>query len=367
MRVLHVLNAFSAGGMENGVANLSHGLFRKGIVFGICALTQTDSFTLRLHPSVTIHQIDRGQGLDLSIWAAIKRIVVEHKYDVLHTHNWTGLIYGVPAGLWAGIPILHGEHSELFEWEKTLYRLAIRRLAYCWCNKVHILSEGQFSQLKRYRLLEGIDAVAISNGTDVARFNPSNQEGARLKLGLPEKGFFIGLVGRMVATKRHEFMLEAFLEAGTKEESLHLVFVGSGGNIERKVRELCENHQLSNRIHWLGAHDDMPTVYSSLNILAIPSVNEGMANVALESMACGVPVLANQVCGISEVIDDGVNGFVSPMFSSSMLACRIVKLFNERDSLPEISVSARSKILAKFSINQMVAAYASIYENLFQK
>jgi glycosyltransferase involved in cell wall biosynthesis len=364
MKVLHVVNAFSAGGMENGVANLSHGLFKRGISTGICALTFADAFTQRLHPSVIIHQIDRGDRLDLGIWASIRRIVEEHKYDVLHTHNWTGLIYGVPAALWAGIPVLHGEHAELFDWEKTPYRLALRRLAYCWCNKIHVLSQGQYSELKCHRLLEGIDAVAISNGTDEDKFCPSKRQEARFKLGLPEKGFFIGLVGRMVATKRHEFMLEAFLEAGTEEKSLHLVCVGSGGNIENKIRMLCENHPLSNRIHWLGSRDDMPTVYNSLDILAMPSVNEGMPNVALESMACGVPVLANQVCGISEIIDDGVDGFISQMIRPTILARRMLELFNEKENLPIISVRARSKILAKFSFNQMVDTYAAIYRDL---
>jgi len=367
MKVLHVVNAFSAGGMENGVANLTHGLYTSGIMSGICVLTKADSFAQRLHPSVRIHEINRSKGLDFSIWASINRLVVENKYDLLHTHNWTGLIYGVFAALRTGTPILHGEHSELFDWEKTPFRLALRRLAYCWCDKVHMLSKGQHSQLKQYKLLEGIDAIAISNGTDTEKFKPSNQEDARLKLGLPEKGFFIGVVGRMVETKRHEFMLEAFLEAGRKVSSLQLVFAGSGGNIEQKIKELCKSHPLSERIHWLGARDDMPTVYNSFNLLAIPSVNEGMANVALESMACGVPVLANQVCGISEVIDNELDGYVSPMISPSILAQHIVELFNGRAALHEVSVNARLKILAKFSINNMLNTYALIYKDLYRR
>lgn len=364
MKVLHVVNAYTAGGMENGIANLTQGLYERGIVADVCVLTRADGFAKRLHPSVNVFELGRKKGLDPSIWLKIAQLISRNNYDVIHTHNWTGLIYGVPPSVWSGVPVIHGEHSELFDWEQHPIRLLLRRLFYHWCGTVHVLSRAQLAQLQSYRILEGVDALAISNGTDTIKFSPQDQMQARSKLGLPEDSFNIGIVGRLVETKRHSFLLESFLEAGQRLGNLHLVIAGSGGDIEKKVFEICKNHPLSKRIHWLGACDEMASIYNALNILIIPSVNEGMPNVALEAMACGVSVVANQVCGISQIIDHENDGIVIPMENPSNLADSIINIVNDRKALKRRGELARIKIVERFSLNRMLEHYASAYAKL---
>jgi glycosyltransferase involved in cell wall biosynthesis len=364
MKVLHVVNAYTAGGMENGIANLTHGLYERGITADVCVLTRADGFAGRLHPSANVYEFDRKKGLDPSIWLKVAKLISMNNYDVIHTHNWTGMIYGVPPSLWSGIPVIHGEHSELFDWEQHPLRLLLRRLFYHWCATVHVLSRAQLQQLQSYRILEGVDALAISNGTDTIKFSPQDQVQARSKLGLPKDSFIVGIVGRLVETKRHGFLLDSFLEAGQRLANLHLVIAGSGGNIEKKVFEECENHPLSKRIHWLGARDEMPSIYNALDLLVIPSVNEGMTNVALEAMACGVSVVANQVCGISQIIDHENDGMVIPMNSPSNLADVIIEMANNRKALKKRGEQARIKIVERFSLSHMLDQYASAYAML---
>lgn len=367
MKILHVVNAYAAGGMENGIANLTHGLYEKGILSDICVLTQADAFAKRLHPSVNIYELARNKGFDPSIWLKISQLIKQNKYDIIHTHNWTGMIYGVPPALWFGTPILHGEHSELFDWEKHPLRLLLRRLFYRWCSAVHVLSKGQLLQLQSDRVLEGIDVFAISNGTDTEKFTPQSLVQARSKLGLPENGFIIGIVGRLVETKRHSFLLDSFFEAGKKMTDLHLVVAGSGGNIEKQIFKKCQDHPLSERIHWLGARDDMPSIYNALNFLVITSINEGMANVALESMACGVSVVANRVCGISQVIDHKHDGLVISMHNPSSFAESIIKIAKDKNALKRRGELARMKIVKQFSLNSMVEQYGSAYARLLNR
>lgn len=364
MKVLHVVNAYSAGGMENGIANLTHGLYEKGIVTDVCALTRADEFARRLHWSVNVFELERKKGIDFNVWLKLKQLILKNSYDIIHTHNWTGMIYGVLPSLLAGVPVIHGEHSELFDWERHSFRIQLRKLFYRWCGIVHVISHAQLLQLQSNKILEGIDALAISNGTDVAKFSPHNQQKARLQLGLPEDGIMIGIVGRLVETKRHNFLLDSFLEAGKKVHNLHLVIAGSGGNLERQIFDNCKYHPLSKRIHWLGARDDMPSVYNSLNFLIIPSINEGMTNVALEAMACGIPVVANQVCGISQIIDHRYDGVVIPMYAPANLAEAIIEISKNGKELSKLGERARLKIVKHFSLNCMVDQYALAYGKL---
>jgi glycosyltransferase involved in cell wall biosynthesis len=361
LRVLHIVNAFSAGGMENGVANLSNWLKRSDVQMDVCTLTKADQFVNRLHPDVKVVALGRGDEVSISIWRKLVKVIRAGKYDAVHTHNWTGLIYGVPSAWLCRVPVLHGEHSEMFEWEKSPRRLWLRRMFYRWCRIVHVISNDQKLQLQHYGLTVGVDLRCMPNGTDTLKFQPGNRQVARAALQLPGEGFFVGIVGRLVSTKRHELLLKAFEQAGQQVPAMHLVLAGSGGAQEEDIRRLCANHPFRERIHWLGGRDDMPTVYQSLDLLALTSVNEGMPNVVLEAMASGVPVLANQVCGIEQIIHDGVNGRVAAMDRPETLAAMLAALSANALGLCAMGTRARERIVDHFSMHVMSARYKAAY------
>ncbi len=361
LRVLHIVNAFSAGGMENGVANLSNWLGRKGVQMDVCALTKADKFASRLPATTKVSALNRGDGVNTSVWRKIMSVIRAGNYQVVHTHNWTGLIYGVPAAVLCRVPVIHGEHSELFPWEKSPRRLLLRRLLYRWCRMVHVLSDDQFRQLQWCGLDRGIDLRCFPNGTDTDEFQPGDTLAARAALQLPAEGFLVGIVGRMVPTKRHCLLLKAFEQAGRQVPQMRLVLAGSGGALESGIRQQCLDHPLRDRIHWLGGRDDMPTVYQSLNLLALPSENEGMPNVALEAMASGVPVLANRVCGMEQIIRDDVDGRIVALDRPETLASLLTGLHADPGGLLAMGIRARQRIVDDFSLHAMSTRYEAAY------
>ncbi len=361
IRVLHIVNAFSAGGMENGVANLSHWISRSSVEMDVCSLTKVDQFRSRLHPAVNLTALGRGSGVNCSIWSKIMKVIKAGRYQVIHTHNWAGLIYGVPAAFFCRVPVIHGEHSELVRWEKRPRRLFMRKFLYRFCRMVHVISEDQKRELQTYDLSPGKELICLPNGTDTVKFHPGNKAAARAVLKLPSEGFLVGIVGRLVPTKRHQLLLKAFEQVGKQVPDMHLLLAGSGGALEADIRQLCDDHPLRERVHWLGGRDDMPTVYQSLDLLALPSDNEGMPNVALESMACGVPVLANQVCGIEQIINDGKDGRVAAMDRPEGLAELLKELHSDATKLKDLSIGARQRIVDHFSMHSMSSRYEAVY------
>jgi teichuronic acid biosynthesis glycosyltransferase TuaC len=149
--------------------------------------------------------------------------------------------------------------------------------------------------------------TVLRNGVDSELFYPENRVSARRKLGLPEDAAIIISVGNLVAVKRNFLALEA----AARIEDLHLVFVGRGPErpeLERAARE----RQISHRVWFL---EEMPQerlrdVYSAANALVLASEREGWPNVLLESAACGTPVVAFEVGGVPEIIDDPAIGTV---------------------------------------------------------
>jgi len=361
IRVLHVVNAFSAGGMENGVANLSQWISRSNVEMDVCSLTVVDQFRSRLHADVKLTALGRGNGVNGSIWSKIMKLIKDGRYQVIHTHNWAGLIYGVPAAFFCRVPVIHGEHSELVSWEKSPRRLFMRKFLYRFCRMVHVISEDQKRQLLTHGLRSGKEVLCLPNGTDTVKFRPGDKSSARAILKLPSKGFFVGIVGRLVPTKRHHLLLKAFEQVGQELPEMHLLLAGSGGALEADIRQQCADHPLRERVHWLGGRDDMPTVYQSLDLLALPSDNEGMPNVALEAMASGVPVLANQVCGIEQIINDGKDGRVAVMDRPEILAQLLKEMHSNAPKLQDMRIGARQRIVDHFSMDSMSSRYEAAY------
>jgi glycosyltransferase involved in cell wall biosynthesis len=237
----------------------------------------------------------------------------------------------------------------------------MRKFLYRFCRMVHVISEDQKRQLQTHDLSPGKELLCLPNGTDTVKFHPGNKAAARAVLKLPSEGFFVGIVGRLVPTKRHQLLLKAFEQVGQKVPDMHLMLAGSGGALEADIRQQCADHPLRERVHWLGGRDDMPTVYQSLDLLALPSDNEGMPNVALEAMACGVPVLANQVCGIEQIINDGKDGRVAAMDRPEGLAELLKELHSDATKLKDLSIGARQRIVDHFSMHSMSSRYEAVY------
>ena len=101
-----------------------------------------------------------------------------------------------------------------------------------------------------------------------------------------------------------------------------------------------------------------------MDLLVVPSVNEGMANAVLEGMACGVPVLAHRICGNSEMITHGTDGFVADLDTAGKLHAQLEQIVAEAPRLRTIGAAARRTAVERFSLMNMVQDYARLYREL---
>jgi glycosyltransferase involved in cell wall biosynthesis len=140
---------------------------------------------------------------------------------------------------------------------------------------------------------------ALRNGVDLVRFAVIDREQARQRLGLPAQGMVLVSVGHLVEVKGHHLVIELI----ARLPSAHLVIVGSGPWAER-LKSLAQSLGVQDRVHFAGSqpNDQLKTYYSAANALVLASSREGWANVLLEAMACGTPVVATRVNGTPEVV-----------------------------------------------------------------
>jgi glycosyltransferase involved in cell wall biosynthesis len=363
-KILHVVYFLEPGGMENGIVNITKGLDPREFESHFCCVDRKGAFSERLPHPENIHVLGRQSGFSLRALLKLACLVKHLKVNLVHSHNLGPLIYSaLGSGFGLSCPVIQGEHSLLTREECTKQRLRQRKLFYRGCREIHTVSAQLRDQLVKLSFPSDQISV-IRNGVDSAWFVPGPAQSARRQIGLghlPACAKIFGVVGRFGAFKRHAVLIEAFERLGGKHENIHLLVVGDGGPEKGRVYQQVAKSPFAERIHLAGFQNNTLPYYQAMDVLVIPSENEGMSNALLEAMSCGVPALAHDICGNSEVISSEVDGFIADLSSAEALAHELEKILAVQPKLDKMKQMAREKVLNLFSITKMVDQYAELY------
>jgi teichuronic acid biosynthesis glycosyltransferase TuaC len=172
--------------------------------------------------------------------------------------------------------------------------------------------------------------TVLRNGVDLERFRPMNREDARKALGIEHPT--LASVGHLVERKGHHHVIAAL----TQLPDMHLVIVGDGPE-RRALEQLAAKVGVTPRVRFTGAvdQDQLALVYNAVDALVLASSREGWANVLLESMACGTPVVASAVWGTPEVVASPQAGVLMPSLDAAGVVAGICQLFSALPSRPE--------------------------------
>ena len=264
---------------------------------------------------------------------------------------------------------VHGEHGydiHDIDGSSRKYRL-LRRLVSPFVQRFIPLSRD----LERYL----VDAVGvpsskvrrICNGVDAERFAPVAQ-----RLPLPDTQFaeddiVIGSVGRMEVVKDPLNLVRAFVmllerRPGLRQR-LRLVHIGDG-SLREAAQNLLAEAGLADRAWLPGTRGDVPEMLKGLDVFVLPSRNEGISNTILEAMACALPVVATDVGGNAELVEDGRTGAIVPPGDADALASAIEAYVSDAQRRREHGRRARERIEQQFSMQAMVANYLHVYDDV---
>lgn len=199
-------------------------------------------------------------------------------------------------------------------------------------------------------------AHVVQNGIDVNFYSRDEERGRciRGELGVADDEVLVGLVGRIDPVKNIENYIEAVRRAAQADRRLRFIIVGEGGSeLVASLRQQARMAGLDDRLAWLGVMQDMPAVYSALDISCSMSLGEGFSNVLAESMACEVPCIASDV-GDARILIDGC-GTVLPSNTPQAMAAAIVSMAKlSVDARRMLGKASRQRIVAHFSVPVMV-------------
>lgn len=310
---------------------------------------------------IRVFPLDVRSRFDMSAIRAMRRIFVDNKIDLFHSHDFKSDFYALAASRKLGIRRVATAHGSTRDsLMKRAYLFLDERIVFRFFTHIIAVSEELVEQLKGKGL--GANRVSlVENGLDLDSLYSG--EPLDLQLPIPAGSRVFSVVGRLFPDKGHRIFIEAFARLRNDYPEAIGLIVGDGPereSIERQVRALG----IEKRVLLLGVRSDMGNIYRHSDFLIIPSLREGLPYVLLEAMAMKVPVLATRVGQIPKLVEESKIGCLVPPGDAAALSQGMRQLLEMGREVDTWAEKARLLVEKKYSVESMTRQVEQIYQRV---
>lgn len=368
--VVHVIYALEAGGLENGLVNILNradpGRYRHAIV----CLTKSGSFESRITaPGIRVYALNKKPGTDIAMFLSLWRLLRTLKPAIVHTRNMAALEAHLLWPLFPRCKRVHGEHgrdvSDLHGTNKRY--IWLRRVLQPFIQRFICVSEDLAAWLRGTVQVPARKVTQIYNGVDHDRFAVYSADFSLLPPGFigDVEPVILGMVGRLAAVKDQRRLLCAIehILAQRPELSHRLrVIVIGDGPLRRELEDRARH--LGGMVWFAGERSDVPALMPLMGVFVLPSLGEGISNTILEAMSAGLPVVASDVGGNPELVEDGVTGRLFPVGDDKALAEVLLPLIDDATQRRDMGRAGRQRVCERHDWNRTVEAYLRVYDDV---
>ena len=342
MKVLHVLSSLNVGGAERfgiDIANVQ----RRHQKLDVSILSMGEHGE-PLEGEVIAQNILLTISSKLSVLRARIKMM-----DVVHVHSLHCLLRVLIASFGVNTKIVFTHHNnqvnKSLKWS-LIYKLASFRVD----TMVFVVKMAETKFLAEYPNFKG-QSITIANGVL-----------ERKQVKTKSNKFRLGLVGRFVPLKAQHILIEAISTLpDNSKKSISLTFFGTGDLLENN-RKLANIKIPDVEVTFSGFVTDRDEIYTNIDCLVVTSETEGLSLAILEAIASGTPIIASNVGGNSELVQDGVNGFLYEYSDIKRLSNHIANLVSENSMLETFIKANKEKFLVNYSLQQCAKKYLDIYQ-----
>ena len=358
-KVLLYTDTPNIGGAEKHMLLLAKYLKKKGhkvsLAFGkYSKLMQTqkefEPFCEQIYQIKTLHKHDPRH------FFALKKLLREGQFDLLHLHLWNpgSCRYAFFAATATGTPIITTEHDpfELHGIKKWIKKACLKRT-----SQTITVSSDNFRLLDDYYEVPKERLKLVPNGIEIDRFLDNHD-----KADLPvQKGDqVITCIAELHLRKGHRYLLEAFRKLQAEMPHLRLILVGRGP-AEAQLKTQAQDIP---NVHFLGWRDDIPQILRTSDIFILPSLREAFGLTVLEAMASGTIAVATNNGGTVDIIQDGVTGYLIPPSSAQAIYERLSIILKNPQQKADIEREAQHRLREKFTAEKMAEATLAVYQEV---
>jgi sugar transferase (PEP-CTERM/EpsH1 system associated) len=205
----------------------------------------------------------------------------------------------------------------------------------------------------------------ICNGVDIESFRPATEPQCNLGPNV-----VLGTVGRLEPIKDQIMLVRAFLHLvntdAVARARLRLAVIGDG-RLRKQAQQAVSEAGAESIVWFAGERNDIPELMRGLDLFVLPSLREGISNTILEAMASGLPVIATNVGGNSELVAEGETGMLVPPSNPVAMADAIHSYLKDPAKLRRHGQAGRKRAVEHFSLEKMVEGYLRVYDEVLRE
>jgi len=293
---------------------------------------------------------------------AVARYLRKHHFDIIHTHSTEAGIIGRFAASLAGVPaIVHTVHGEPFAPDRNdvleRFVLYCERAAARHTDRLVTNADAIAENYLRRGIGQPDQYTTVYSGIDLDAFRD-----AAPASDVTGEGVRVVMVGRLADGKGFEDLLAAVDRLNRDGLSVYLV---GDGPLRKKLQQEVTQRGLSESVHLLGHRDDIPAILAACDVFILPSYREGTPRVITEAMASGLPVIATEIAGIPEQIEDGTNGILIQPGDVTALVSGLERLAESSELREQFGTASQERV-ERFSVATMLSDIDTVYRESLQ-
>ncbi|MGL4514614.1 MAG: glycosyltransferase [Lacipirellulaceae bacterium] len=355
LKVVHVTFGLDVGGLEKMLLDFARVNDPRKVSPVFVSLGDggvvADEIRATGYPVVCLH---RPTGFRPGLVGQLRRVLLNTRADVVHTHDARALLYGAPAARISGVRrVIHTQHGQglgMSPRQQWMFASASRLVSRFVC-----VSDDAAAVARDY----GVPAdktTTIHNGVNLDRFPSDPPTDDPLLADRP-----IVTIARLSPEKGVTTLLKAISIAADDEPNLRALIAGEGPcrkELEAETRRL----RIDDRVEFLGHVRDIPGLLSGARLFVLPSDSEGVSLTLLEAMAARIAVVATSVGGTPEVVSDDETGVLVPPADPAAMSAAIVGLLRDGMRRERLAEAGRALVERQYDVRAVIDRYAELYE-----
>lgn len=382
VKVLHIITRLIVGGAQENTIYTAALLDQRRFAVEVLSGPQTGSegslieetrergIPLTILPNL-VRQVSPINDL-LALWK-LTRLMRQRRFQIVHTHSSKAGILGRLAARLAGVPVIvhtvHGWsfHDYMSPFVRSTY-ITLERWMATFSDALIVVTNKDIEKGLRHNIGRANQYRLIRSAVPLDEFDPSAGErsAARKEFGIPDDAIVVGTIGRFSEQKNPFDWARVAARVSRVQPGVWFLLVGDGP-LRSDLEELLRKEGIADKTVLAGLRRDVPRMISGIDIFLLTSLWEGLPRVIPQAMAMGIPVIANQVDGIAEAIQDEVTGYLCPPGDLDRMAERCVRLINQPDLRREMGLIGRSYATQEFDLQRMIEQIEALYFELAEE
>jgi glycosyltransferase involved in cell wall biosynthesis len=331
------------------------------------------------------YPLSRSIGVcsDIRAFASLCRLMRSYRPDIVHAFDTKPGVYGCLAARLAGVPViigtitglgsLYGDHAGRSSIVRGVYerlqrltsKVADLTIFQNHCDRAEFVGRGIVPERKA-ALIAG--SGVATDVFDPARISDDQRREVRASLGIPADAPVVTLVARVIRSKGIEEFVAAAQQVRQQMPEVQFLLVGPADKDSVDSFRPEDLTEIGKVVRWPGARRDIAQVLAASDLFVLPSaLREGIPRVLLEAASMGLPLVTTDSPGCNDVVEDGVNGFLTPPRDAMALSRAIMTLLEQPELCRRFGAESRRRAVERFDLSAVVNQTRQHYQELLAK